>query len=167
MLNYNFSLSETWLKSCDRIHFQFRITNTNMRLEDVNGEAVLDNIPYTLRGDYTFDKYNFKSIFMEVNKSTFGLKRNVIIGVLYRPPSSNIDNFNIYLHRIVEKINKDKKYCYLLGDYNIKTCLHNSCYQYQEILSATYYLVRLKLINKPTLKTNHSSTYLTTYIILM
>ena len=47
------------------------------------------------------------------------LVENVIIGCVYRPPDTDIDNFSGALSITLDLINKEGKLCYLLGDYNI------------------------------------------------
>ena len=78
MLNY---------KSCDADTFPIQNYKHEyaLRRRKQGGSVSLyiRDIPHTLRDDCTFDKDKFESIFIEVNKtkSTFSLKRNVIIQV--------------------------------------------------------------------------------------
>ena len=48
------------------------------------------------------------------------LKNNAVIGVIYRPPNTDIISFNESLSEIMSQIKEEKKLCYVLGDYNIK-----------------------------------------------
>ena len=54
----------------------------------------------------------YETVFIEVDKSVFKTKRNVIIGELYRPPSSQLKNFNKELENLLNTI---KKICILDG----------------------------------------------------
>ena len=60
-----------------------------------------------------------ESTFVEVNKSVFGFKKNVIFGDLYRPPNTDIQGFTDVLKDIFEKNRYENKPCNLMGDYNI------------------------------------------------
>ena len=47
-------------------------------------------------------------------------KSNVIIGAIYRHPNMDLDEFNdIYLNPILDKISKESKSIFLLGDFNM------------------------------------------------
>ena len=52
----------------------------------------------------------------------FPNKQNLIVGCIYRHPSSQIsveDFTNLHLEPILNKINLEKKQCVLMGDFNI------------------------------------------------
>ena len=47
-------------------------------------------------------------------------KSNVFIGVIYRHPNMELDEFNdIYLNPLLDKISKESKSIFLLGDFNV------------------------------------------------
>ena len=53
--------------------------------------------------------------------------KHSIIGVIYKPPEINIDNFSINLNEIFYKINFENKYCKLMVDFNIDLIkVHNN-----------------------------------------
>ena len=104
----------------------------------------------------------FESVFIEVDKSLFKSKRNVIIGEIYRPPWSDKKTFNTELEKLLHSIEKDKKYAFLMGDYNINTLNEmqesaNLNQEFSNIFSSHYYH---KLINLPTRERKDSSTLL-------
>ena len=49
-----------------------------------------------------------ESIFIELPKSMLGLSKNVIIGNIYRPPSSDIDAFNDFVSNLLNKVKSEK-----------------------------------------------------------
>ena len=63
----------------------------------------------------------FKSLFIEINKSVLKTKQNVIIGEIYRPPSSQLKHFNKELENLLTVIEKEIKYAFLMGEYNVNT----------------------------------------------
>ena len=60
-------------------------------------------------------------MFIEIDKSLFKSKRNVIIVEIYRPPSSDKNTFNTELEKLINKIEKEKNMHFFMGDYNINT----------------------------------------------
>ena len=123
---------------------------------------ILNTIQYKVRKNLALPKHLFESIFIEVDKSIFKSKHNVIIGEIYRPPSSQLKTFNIELDKLLNTIGKEKKYAFLMGDYNTNTLnemtatsTHNQ--NFSNILSSHYYH---KLIDLPTRERKESSTLL-------
>ena len=121
-----------------------------------------NQIQYKKRDDLAFPPKIYESIFIEVDKLILNTNRNVIIGEIYNPPSSKLKYFNNNLEKILNKIKKEKKYAFLMGDYNVNTLteLKGNTMQMQEfsnIFSTFYYH---KLINLPTRERNQSSTLL-------
>ena len=45
--------------------------------------------------------------------------KNLIIGVIYRPPNRNSVSFESTMNSVLEKVDKENKMCYLMGDFNI------------------------------------------------
>ena len=118
------------------------------------------DIQYKNRNDLSFPKQHYESIFIEVDKSIFNTNHTTIIGEIYRPPSSKLNNFNIELEKILVKINKERKYDFIIGDYNVNTMLETNSnsklvQDFINIFSSYYYH---KLINIPTrdIKLSHS-----------
>ena len=64
--------------------------------------------------DLKLDKTYFESYFIEVDKTVFPSKHNVIIGGLYKPPNVSIDIFNETLEILLNAIGKEKKLHILL-----------------------------------------------------
>ena len=98
-----------------------------------------------------------ESVFIEIDKSLFKSKRNVIIGEIYRPPSSDKNTFNTELEKLFLKIEKKK-----MGDYNINTLnemqeSETLNQEFSNIFSSHYYHT---LINLPTRERKKSSTLL-------
>ena len=99
---------------------------------------------------------NIESIFVEIDKSDFSLDRNVVIGVLYRPPNTDIVSFNDYLGNILANVERERKICYIMGDYNINLLNHNSQPKTTSFLDT---------INRPTRVSENSHTIIDNIII--
>ena len=57
-------------------------------------------------------------IFIEMNYRA----HKMIVGVVYRPPNSNIAHFNDAIHGILEKV--ANRPCYIMGDFNLDLLKH-------------------------------------------
>ena len=72
------------------------------------------HLTYKPRTDLdVFEESVFESIFVEVNDKG----GSYIVGVIYRPPDSNMTLFFQHLETVVDKV-KNKR-CYLMGDFNL------------------------------------------------
>ena len=123
---------------------------------------VFDCINYKKRLDLKLGKSFFESYFIEIDKNVFKLKSNVIIGAIYKPPTASIDIFNSNIETILKLIQKEKKYAYLIGDYNINTLNESNVVspeisEFVTMMSSYNYH---KLINVPTRVIKTSSSLL-------
>ena len=81
--------------------------------------------------------------------------KNIIIGVVYRPPSGNFDSIN----EILETVDRENKLlCYLMGDFNIDLFKSESCdyanYFTEQLFTSSFF----PLITKATRITHHTAT---------
>ena len=58
---------------------------------------------------------------IEIPKEELNTDRNIIIVTIYRPPDVNVTNFIDKLDGILQCINKENKYIFVMGDFNIDT----------------------------------------------
>ena len=120
---------------------------------------VKDNMNFSRRKDLDILSTEVESVFIELDKKEVTGNKNVIIGVIYRPPNSNLDTFFEYMNVVLEKKKKENKLCYLLGDYNIdllKTETHTKTGEFIDLMFASHFV---PLINKPTRVSEKSATY--------
>ena len=114
-------LTETWLdesnESSNNIPNYTTINAT--RTDRVGG-----GISLHIRNNLHFKRYpiqemnrNIECLFIEVICPN--PRNNIIVGVIYRPPSGGITNFTTAMAEILRKISSKHKTCYLLGDFNI------------------------------------------------
>ena len=61
-----------------------------------------------------FIEGTFESLFIEIDLSS---QNNILIGVIYRPPNGNYNEFINTQEYILDKISNEQKSCYLLGDF--------------------------------------------------
>ena len=99
-----------------------------------------------------------ESIFIEVDKEQMNKDKNVIVGVIHRPPGTNIESFNDRLATILSKIKCENKYLYLLGDFNINLLNVEKHAPSQEFLDLLFSYSLIPTINKPTRVTKLSAS---------
>ena len=57
-----------------------------------------------------------QSLFIEIIRPH---ERNVIVGLIYRPPNQNVKDFVTRMNDVLEKISRDNQTCYLMGVFNL------------------------------------------------
>ena len=126
-INYVFNFlcfSESWLKESNKDLYNIPgYTATHRCRKDRIGGGVSiftkDHIEFTIREDLSFQKDICESLVIEIDKSVFKKKHNSLIGVFYRPPDTNLKDFNSFTDKILQKIKSEKKGIYFSGDWNI------------------------------------------------
>ena len=96
-----------------------------------------------------------ESLFIEIRRP---LSKNIIIGVIYRPPDSNVNDFFQNFNFLLAKIGKENKVSYLLGDFNLNLMNTHSHSLIGEFLVVTYANLFVPLILRPTRVTPHSAS---------
>ena len=59
------------------------------------------------------------SVFIEIPKTSFNTKCNVICGCVYRPPFMSLKSFNVQLNGMLGKLQHENKHVYITGDFNV------------------------------------------------
>ena len=105
------SLVETWQK--DEPHEYFNLSGYNLEYKNRSSSKrgggvclyIKENIRYKLRNDLvdTSDSNNIDCLFVEIERK--GLK-NIIVGVIYRPPDQDVKIFNQYADQLFCNITK-------------------------------------------------------------
>ena len=165
LLNHQFTLigiTETWLRDddCDLYNISNYIIVENLRQDRSGGGVALfvqNNVKYSVRHDLeTFD-HEFESLFIEIDKGQLNSDKTVIVGVVYRPPNTSIDSFNMKISGIMDILKKETIYCYLTGDFNINILNsdnHDLTAQFVDIMISNAFL---PLITRPTRVTANSA----------
>ena len=77
------------------------------------------------------------------------------MGVVYRPPNSNVVEFSNTMHYILEKLGRQQ--CYIMGDFNLDL-KHEKHPPTEQFLDMMYSNAYIPLINRPTRITKETST---------
>ena len=97
-----------------------------------------------------------ESLFVEL---AVQIGRNIVLGVIYRPPKSSHNEFLTALDDILQNQSLRNKDCIRTGDFNINM-LSNRYTPASDFLDNLLSASFLPLISKPTRVTNHSATLL-------
>ena len=82
--------------------------------------------------------------------------KNMVIGVIYRPPSEN--TLEVKVNEIISGVTKGNKHCYITGDCNLDLLKHESHSVTAQFLESLFAFGFLPMITKPTRITAHSAT---------
>ena len=120
------------------------------------GMYISKQIQYKIRKDLNENiDDSIETIFLEINQT---IGKNIIIGVIYRPPNNKIELFENAIDNILSKIGKENKICYLMGDFNIDLLKSESCDYTNRLIEQLFTSSFLPLITKPTRITAHTAT---------
>ena len=166
MLHHRFhviALSETWFcetNVTDSLLSGYNIESQYRKEKSGGGVSLLvsNDIDYTIRTDLSFNNDCIESLFLELPSCAVSKQRKCIVGVVYRPPNTSVKDFNDYITAILTAVEREKKACFLMGDFNINLLNAESHVSTAEFLEIMYSFSFLPLITKPTRVTSHSAT---------
>ena len=116
---------------------------------------ISDFLQYKRRHDLSFQSEQYEGLFIEVT----GLHhRKHIVGLIYRPPCTDLVQFNLELDAILSKIKLENSICYLMGDFNVNIINFENHDATSDFLNTMFSYSFFPLINKPTRITSTSST---------
>ena len=96
-----------------------------------------------------------ESLFAEVIRPK---QKNLIIGVLYRPPKQNLQDFIDGLDSFLVRISKENKACYLMADWNLDLMKHHKHDKTSEFLDIMFSRAFFPLISRPTRITSNTAS---------
>ena len=118
------------------------------------GIFISKKISSSLRNDLSCSHNDFESLWIEIESD---LHHNLICGVIYRHPNTNLESFLDHLNHVIEKINSENKFCTIMGDFNIDllNSSHSATEEFLNTLETNFFNPH---ILQPTRITNHSAT---------
>ena len=120
---------------------------------------------YIIRNDFSTYNPDFQSLWIEIQSKT---NSNMICGVIYRHPNiSKFETFKNYLDPILDKISKEKKYCIMMGDFNINLLNFETHLPTDDFINTLGSYFFLPQILQPTRVTDHSATLIDNIFFLI
>ena len=160
-------VTETWLNDSNQDFFKLKNYNfINLNCSNKNGGGigiyVKEGLKYKLRADININlETAIESIFIQL---VTPVGKNMIIGVIYRPPSNKIDLFENEMNQILRKLDKENKIGFLLGDFNVDLLKSESCDYTCRFLEQMFTSSFFPLILRPTRITQHTGTLYKKYL---
>ena len=119
---------------------------------------ISNHLSYKPRTDLNMCRIiQLKSTFIEI---IYSKKSNIIVGCVYKHPDMNVLDINSLINQLLDKISKEQKQIFLLGDFNINLLNYNEHQPTNELLDSLapnsiipYILqpTKLLVIQKPSL----------------
>jgi exonuclease III len=128
------------------------------RLNRRGGGVVLyikQDLVYKIRKDLCIGNSEMETFFIELVHSN---KSNVIIGIVYKPPSVSCNVFTDDMDVMLGRLNAENKKCYIMGDYNVNLLQSDTDNAVQHFMSILDSQSCYPTINKPTRITTDSAT---------
>ena len=124
------------------------------------GVALLVKQPleYCVREDISVCNECIESLFIEVHLHNQPTKNDVVIGVICRPPDTDINSFVAIITDILSVIKAERKKSFILGHFNINLINVSNHIPTAEFLEVIYSHAFTPLITKPTRVTSNTAT---------
>ena len=156
-------LTENWLKSHNYTLYNLDGYKSEHRFRPLRGGGgvsllIKEDIEYFVREDLCNQSKYAETLFVQIDKRYIGKSLDAIVGVIYRPPDTDVTVFNDYLNSLMSKIKPEKKLLYIMADFNINLLNADSHSATQDFLNIMYSNSVMPTITKPTRVTRHSAT---------
>ena len=163
------AITETRIGKDISITSNLPLNNYSLKLTPTESSAggtllcIANHLSYKPYNDLNiYKKSELESTFIEVINPQIS---NIIIGSIYRHPSMDLDDFNKnFLNKLLEKVSKEQKSLYLLGDFNVNLLNYNDHTPINEFLDSLASNSVISYILQPTGITDHSETLIDTII---
>ncbi len=144
-------VTETWLNDLTSV--------SNHRKSKTGGGTsfyLKNNLQYKICSECTYSNPDvIESLFVEINVSQ---GKNIVVGVIYRPPNQNTAAFTDVLNDIPINITRGNKLCYIMGDFNLDLLPYNDNVPTQKFIDRLFSYSFYPLISNPTRITSHTAT---------
>ena len=155
-------LSETWRETEVSNNTLYALPNyTIIELPRDSGKRgggllmyLSNNHSYSIRKKFITSNKNFESLFIEVVSKN----KNIVVGVLYKPPNGKCDVFKNHLKSIIKKVNQEKKIFCAAGDFNINALTYDNFPKTKSFFDMLFKNNVISVINRPTRVTRSSAT---------
>ena len=111
---------------------------------------IKENITADIRNDLNIMHSSIECLFLEIPKQFVNATNNLLVGIIYRPPNTEVKIFNETLTKLLDKIKTENKILYLMGDFNINLLEHNNHLPTSEFIENMYSSSLFPFMTKPT-----------------
>ena len=153
-------LTETWITHNPTL---FSIPGYNLEVNNRTHKPgggvacyILDKYKYSVISELSLMNKIIESLFIEIENKQ---QKNIVIGIIYRPPNANPNSFLAAIQDILHNARLQNKDSFIMGDFNINLLNRiNSSSLSQEFLNTFLSGSFLPLISRPTRLTETSAT---------
>ena len=165
-VHHEFSIipvSETWLSDAtiDTYQMEGHAHEYQYCKDKCGGGGFLfvkNDLSYILRKYLILFNQSVEFLFIRLQNTDSSRSNSIIVGVIYRPPNTNIIHFNEALSTLLDKVKLENKQVYLSGDYDI-TLINTDKHQPSvEFLESMFSYSLYPMINRPTRIRESSAT---------
>jgi exonuclease III len=164
--NTNFDvicLSETWCDTQVANNSLYHLPNytviEQVRTTGKRGGGILmyvSNIySYINRTGFSTSSPHAETLFIELS---FPKSKNIILGIIYRPPNGKYGVFKNNLKSIINKTNQEKKILCMAGDFNINALTYDTFPKTKSFFDMLFKHNVISVINRPTRVTRTTAT---------
>ena len=158
-------LTETWTKpemeNWVDIPGYSKIIKSRIGMKGGGVALFLNNnldICWNIRPDLSLrDSREMESLFIQIKQTKLSTK-DIIVGVIYRPPNTDFEVFYNNFSEILTKIGLEKRPTYLLGDFNIDLLKYGNELRTQKFINLLLSNGFYPRIDRPTRLTDTSAT---------
>jgi hypothetical protein len=119
------------------------------------GFYIKEAVNYNIREDLRIVSQEMESLWIEIDNHK---NKNIICGVIYRHPNSNLDSFLEQFYSVLDTITTESKLCIIMGDFNINLLNFESHHITDDFVNTLSSFLFQPHILQPTRITNHSAT---------
>ena len=117
---------------------------------------ISNRLSYKPRTDLNmYEKNQLESTFIEIINSK---KSNIVFGCIYKHPNMDVSDFNFLINKLLDKISKEQKQIFLLGDFNMNLLNYNEHQPTNKFIDSLASNSITPYILQPTGLTSHSKT---------
>ena len=160
LCNFIIGLTETWLQ--DQPHSLFSLSQHNLIFNNRTNKRgggvamyVPDHLNFKVLSDINTMNLAMEVVFIEIVLQN---KKNIVVGTIYRPPSSNHNEFLVEMQHLLVHSLLQNKHCIIMGDFNVDLLKCNDNQFSHDFLVTLLSYSFVPVISKPTRLSTHSCT---------
>ena len=161
-------VTETWLSDslCDIYFLPGYFFISKHRTGKIGGGVGMylsDNLEYVIRDDLSLMLPEIECLVIEIIQTD---KPNLLIGSIYRPPNTDLVQFNSDILSLLNKIcNEKNKLTLLSGDFNLDLCKADAHKPTSDFVNAMLSHAFVPVIDRPTRISENSATLIDNFFI--